>query len=164
MLPYPHARNDCGACRERDAEIELVQAEVGKRPPVDCSGCFGAFLAYMAAQHAGPTFDTPVTITVAPLRAITVDLLAGHGPQASAPATFWASKAGLAYPHVHNDCLDCHRHDADVLLLSDEGAPPLCGQCAGWRVAVRLADPATGGPYDVVAQLAPSRLQGQLSR
>ena len=72
-LPYPHARNDCGACRERDADVQVLGGEhdqPGKRPLLLCQGCLGAHIAVMAIQHGGPELDQPftTTVTVAPGR------------------------------------------------------------------------------------------------
>jgi hypothetical protein len=72
-LPYPHARNDCTGCRERDADIQLLGAEYehpGKRPVLLCQGCLGAHLALAAIHRSGAGLDEPVTftMTVAPGR------------------------------------------------------------------------------------------------
>ncbi len=42
-LPYPHARNDCGMCRERDADFEVTVADpvAGKRMSLLCQRCLG---------------------------------------------------------------------------------------------------------------------------
>jgi hypothetical protein len=42
-LPYPHARNDCGTCRERDADFEVTVADpvVGERMSLLCQRCLG---------------------------------------------------------------------------------------------------------------------------
>ena len=72
-LPYPHARNDCGACRERDADVQVLGEEHDQPvrfPLLLCQGCLGAHIAVMAIQHGGPELDRPVmiTVTVAPGR------------------------------------------------------------------------------------------------
>lgn len=42
-LPYPHARNDCGICRERDADFEVTVDDpvVGSRVSLLCQKCLG---------------------------------------------------------------------------------------------------------------------------
>ena len=42
-LPYPHARNDCRLCRERDADFEVTVHDpvVGDRMSLLCQGCLG---------------------------------------------------------------------------------------------------------------------------
>jgi hypothetical protein len=42
-LPYPHARNDCGICRERDADFEVTLGDpvVSRRPSLLCQRCLG---------------------------------------------------------------------------------------------------------------------------
>jgi hypothetical protein len=70
-LPYPHARNDCVACRERDADVLLPDLSVpGKRAHQLCQGCLGQHLAWRAIQESGPGLDGLVTVrfTVAPER------------------------------------------------------------------------------------------------
>ena len=63
-LPYPHARNDCEMCRERDADFHVLGEEhnrPGKRPLLLCQRCFGRWLVtpvYLLAE------GRPVTITV----------------------------------------------------------------------------------------------------
>ena len=66
-LPYPHARNDCGACRERDADVQVLgegRDRPGRCPLLLCQGCPGAHITVMAIQHGGPELDRPFTITV----------------------------------------------------------------------------------------------------
>ena len=72
-LPYPHARNDCVTCRERDADLQVLggnDSQPGKRPFLVCQGCIGQHLAVQAIQEGGPQLDQPVviTVTVAPGR------------------------------------------------------------------------------------------------
>jgi len=72
-LPYPHARNDCVMCRERDADLHVLGEKYnqpGKRPFLVCQGCIGKHLALRAIQEGGPELDQPVvlTVTVAPGR------------------------------------------------------------------------------------------------
>jgi hypothetical protein len=42
-LPYPHARNDCGICRERDADFKVTVDDpvVGARSSLLCQQCLG---------------------------------------------------------------------------------------------------------------------------
>jgi hypothetical protein len=42
-LPYPHARNDCQMCRERDADFEVTVDDpvVGARMSLLCQQCLG---------------------------------------------------------------------------------------------------------------------------
>jgi hypothetical protein len=42
-LPYPHARNDCQVCRERDADFEVTVDDpvVGRRMSLLCQRCLG---------------------------------------------------------------------------------------------------------------------------
>jgi hypothetical protein len=42
-LPYPHARNDCQVCRERDADFEVTIDDpvVGQRTSLLCQQCLG---------------------------------------------------------------------------------------------------------------------------
>lgn len=43
-LPYPHQRNDCQSCRERDADLELLDDRLG--PPGQlCQQCLGPYIA-----------------------------------------------------------------------------------------------------------------------
>ena len=75
-LPYPHARNDCGMCRERDAGVQVLSiggedyTPAGKRPLLLCQGCLGAYAALRAIHLSGPGLDQPVAVmvTVAPGR------------------------------------------------------------------------------------------------
>jgi hypothetical protein len=43
-FPYPHSRNDCDACRERDADGEL--RENPARPSRLCRTCIGNYIAW----------------------------------------------------------------------------------------------------------------------
>jgi len=66
-LPYPHARNDCGGCRERDADVQLLGEEYehpGKQPVLLCQACLGAHVALRVIHRSGPGLDQPVTFTV----------------------------------------------------------------------------------------------------
>ena len=43
-LPYPHARNDCQMCRERDADFEVTVDDPvlkRRRPSLLCQQCLG---------------------------------------------------------------------------------------------------------------------------
>ena len=43
-LPYPHTRNDCEICRERDADFHVLGEAFGKpgnRPLLLCQRCLG---------------------------------------------------------------------------------------------------------------------------
>ena len=73
MLPYPHARNDCGACRERDADVQVLDErydEPDERPVLLCQGCLGRYMALRAIQEGGPALDqlVVISVTVAPGR------------------------------------------------------------------------------------------------
>jgi hypothetical protein len=74
-LSYPHARNDCEMCRERDADFHVLGEEYnqpGKRPLLLCQACFGSWLVtpvYVLDK------GKPATITVA----IAPGRLADHG-------------------------------------------------------------------------------------
>ena len=71
-LPYPHAQNDCAMCRERDADVLVVDMT---RPVALCAGCFGRQAAQRVISESGDRLDEPVTIaiTVAPNRRLGVD-------------------------------------------------------------------------------------------
>jgi hypothetical protein len=70
-LPYPHARNDCGMCRERDADFHVLGEECN-RPDTGwmlllCQQCFGRWLVtpvYLLAEGKPVTF----TVEAAPER------------------------------------------------------------------------------------------------
>ena len=70
VLPCPHARTDCGMCRERDAGVQVLsigqedRAPAGKRPLLLCQGCPGAHVALRAIHLSGPGPGQPVTVTV----------------------------------------------------------------------------------------------------
>ena len=74
-LPYPHARNDCEICRERDADSHVLGEEYnqpGKRPLLLCQPCFGRWLVvpvYILAKGK----PTTISVEAAPAR------LADHG-------------------------------------------------------------------------------------
>lgn len=47
-LPYPHARNDCEVCRERDADFAIAVDDPvvpGRRKPLLCTRCLGTWSA-----------------------------------------------------------------------------------------------------------------------
>jgi hypothetical protein len=63
-FPYPHARNDCGLCRERDADFHVLGEEYnkpGKRPLLLCQEDLGRWAVtqvYLVSQ------GQPVTIAI----------------------------------------------------------------------------------------------------
>jgi hypothetical protein len=72
-LPYPHERNDCVACRERDADVELVEdpkPPAHVRPTLLCQRCLGKILALRVLHGAGRDLSaaSTFTLTVAPGR------------------------------------------------------------------------------------------------
>jgi hypothetical protein len=159
-LPYPHARNDCALCRERDAELRVYDAPEDRHSSLlQCITCFGTHLALLAIHRSGQDFAQSTTVLV--------DLI-GHQqhaldaePAPYRPVTVWESAAGLAYPHRHNDCHACRKRDADLVLLDLEHQPAMRARCAAWNIAGRLAtDPATSAePCPVTVGVAPSRWQ-----
>ena len=72
-LPYPHARNDCGTCRERDADFEVTIADpvAGDRMSLLCQQCLGPWSATQVHLLDG---RAKLTLTWAPGR------LADYGP------------------------------------------------------------------------------------
>ncbi len=59
-LPYPHARNDCQVCRERDADFEVTVDDpvVGSRMSLLCQQCLGPWAVtqvYLLDGHAAMT-------------------------------------------------------------------------------------------------------------
>jgi hypothetical protein len=170
-LPCPHARNDCQACRERDADLRMLPdpdctdpyQPARQHDLVLCARCFGTHLAYQAVHNSGPHFDQPTTVTVALVAGQQVAVLTAAGPAPYPPATYWPAAAGLAYPHRHNDCHSCQERDADLVLVDPEPRSAMCGHCAGWSLALRLAaDPSGTDPRRVRVLFAPSRWQGAL--
>ena len=72
-LPYQHGRNDCGACHERDADVQVAgeeHDEPRERPLLLCQNCLGRYVALQAIQGSGPGLDRPfvISVTVAPGR------------------------------------------------------------------------------------------------
>ncbi len=69
-LPYPHARNDCEMCRERDADFHVLGEQwnqPGKRPLLLCQGCLGrCAVTLLYVRSKPPGYDQPVTITIEP--------------------------------------------------------------------------------------------------
>jgi hypothetical protein len=130
-LPYPHARNDCQACRERDADLRMLPdpdctdryQPARQHEIVLCAGCFGTQLAYQAVHNSGPHFDQPTTVTVALVDGQQIAALTAAGPAPYPPATYWPAAARLAYPHRHNDCHSCQERDADLVLVDLEPRP-----------------------------------------
>ena len=72
VLPYPHARNDCVGCRERDAELHVLGEEYnppGKREARYCRRCIGEFLLVQAIPQPGrrsPGDRLAVTVVALP--------------------------------------------------------------------------------------------------
>jgi hypothetical protein len=67
-LPYPHARNDCGFCRERDADFHVLgdewnRADTGYQTLL-CQGCFGRWLSTPVYVLPPGREGKPVTVTV----------------------------------------------------------------------------------------------------
>jgi hypothetical protein len=78
-LPYPHARNDCGMCGERDADFHVLGAE-WNRPETGyqtllCQACFGRWLSTPVYILSPGREGHPVTVTVE----IPAARLADHG-------------------------------------------------------------------------------------
>jgi hypothetical protein len=77
-LPYPHARNDCEICRERDADFHILGEQFnkpGKRPLLLCQSCLGPWAVtqvYLGSEDQ----HTVITLEPAPGRS--------SGPWASA--------------------------------------------------------------------------------
>lgn len=75
VLPYPHARNDCGLCREMDADFEIVEEALdppfwnGRRPRRFCQGCIGRWMATMSmTRPLDVQPGTPWSVSVVMLR------------------------------------------------------------------------------------------------
>jgi hypothetical protein len=73
VLPYPHARNDCGLCREMDTDFEIVEEELeppdwtGREARRFCQGRIGRWMATMAMARPGevpPGTQLAVTVTL----------------------------------------------------------------------------------------------------
>jgi hypothetical protein len=72
VLPYPHARNDCGLYREIDVDFEIAEppARPGGKPPRFCQGCLGqwmvtqAFTANGRGREVSPAEPLTVTVTL----------------------------------------------------------------------------------------------------
>jgi len=67
-LPYPHRRNDCGMCRERDADFHVLgdqynRPDTGYRTLL-CRQCIGGFLVTHAlyGQRSGNYAGGPVMV------------------------------------------------------------------------------------------------------
>jgi hypothetical protein len=70
-IPYPHRRNDCLACRERDADVQVLGEEYEdrrKRPLLLCQACLGAHVSVRAHQTRLPGQPVTVSVKVAPGR------------------------------------------------------------------------------------------------
>lgn len=57
-VPYPHERNDCDGCRERDADMVATYPGLAGRPLRWCQRCAGPVLAQLVAD---------VVVTVRPI-------------------------------------------------------------------------------------------------
>lgn len=65
-LPYPHRRNDCGMCRERDADVQVIApADLADPPRLFCQRCLGRFLAMVVLHRAGPQLTEASTYSLA---------------------------------------------------------------------------------------------------
>jgi hypothetical protein len=67
-LPYPHARNDCEMCRERDADFHVLGEEFNKpdhRQLLLCRRCLGEWAITRVWFGSGSDdVDQPVAITI----------------------------------------------------------------------------------------------------
>lgn len=66
-LPYPHTRNDCVACRERDADVELIEEPPPAahiRPTLLCQRCLGKILTVRVHSNSGTDLSTSSTFTL----------------------------------------------------------------------------------------------------
>ncbi|MFG1913018.1 hypothetical protein [Kribbella sp. NPDC048928] len=73
QLPYPHTRNDYVACREHDADVQLIEEPAQPahiRPTLLCQRCLGRILTMQVIHGAGDDLTAPSTFTlvVAPAR------------------------------------------------------------------------------------------------
>ena len=72
VLPYPHVRNDCGLCREMDADFEVEALDGSSwtcRPRRFCQGCIGKWMATMAGLRPNDISPgAPLAVTLTPLR------------------------------------------------------------------------------------------------
>lgn len=75
VLPYPHGRNDCDLCREKDADFEIVEDALnppnvnGRTPRRFCQDCIGRWMATMAMTCPGHTPQgQPWSVSVLALR------------------------------------------------------------------------------------------------
>lgn len=67
-LPYPHTRNDCTMCRERDADFHVLgdewnRADTGYQTLL-CQGCLGRWLLTPTYVLSPGREGAPVTLTV----------------------------------------------------------------------------------------------------
>lgn len=74
VLPYPHSRNDCMGCRERDADGEL--RENPERPSRLCRTCIGSFIAWSLVAREEPVTIHPLASDT---RVFRCDLEHSHG-------------------------------------------------------------------------------------
>jgi hypothetical protein len=67
-LPSPHARNDCGMCRERDADFHVLgeewnRADTGYQTLL-CRKCLGEWAITRVRYGSSADHDQPLTITI----------------------------------------------------------------------------------------------------
>lgn len=70
-LPYPHRRNDCIVCRERDADVQVHEEGRSPKHPLNlCGTCLGSWIGGEAIAGSGPNWDgiTVVRVSMAPGR------------------------------------------------------------------------------------------------
>uniref|UniRef100_UPI003F49573A hypothetical protein n=1 Tax=Amycolatopsis sp. CA-096443 TaxID=3239919 RepID=UPI003F49573A len=155
-LPYPHARNDCALCRERDADLRLFDVpDTRGSSLLLCTACLGTHLTVLAMHQSGPRRDQPITVLIEMIeRQHVLDSAVPPHPR----CTRLDGAAGLAYPHRHDDCHDCRGADADLVLHDLAGRPALCRRCAAWNIAGRAAlAPDTGNPVTTTVSIAPGK-------
>lgn len=72
VLPYPRVRNDCGLCREMDADFEVEALDGSSwtcRPRRFCQGCIGKWMATMASLRSDDIPPgVPLAVTLTSLR------------------------------------------------------------------------------------------------
>jgi hypothetical protein len=62
VLPYPHSRNDCHGCRERDADGEMRDGNPPGRPARLCRICIGNHIAWALVGIGEPVTVYPLTV------------------------------------------------------------------------------------------------------
>ena len=165
-LSYPHARNDCGMCREHDADVLIRDDErelelAGKRPSLACLRCLGRHLALQALGPLAPDGTYPqVTVSFALTDTTDPAGLLAAGPPIHRHGQLCPSFRHTKYPHRFDDCCSCRAADAAAMLTDLPDQPVLCIDCLGWNVTLRAAhaapDPRTA--TTVALTVAPSRL------